>query len=234
MRDSCVFYRSFYEAIKELDDEHQLQIYNAIFQYSLDFQEPELHGISSTVFKLIKPQLESNIRKYRNGMRGADMGKMGGRPTATTLQNNPTETPRKPHEHSKLTPNDNDNANVNDNDNDNGQIEAKKLPVFVSQIADKSEPDFIRYIEHCHRCGIPIQLKPEFASKANTYYMLVQSVPLFAEKLKYIDKSDRQIKEGIKAWLKYNTVSKVSVEWSSFADMAQHCINFIKKHNDKQ
>lgn len=34
-KDSFIFYRSFYEAIKELPKENQLNIYNAILELSL-------------------------------------------------------------------------------------------------------------------------------------------------------------------------------------------------------
>ena len=66
-RDSYIFYRSFYEAIKELPNENQLEIYNAIAEYSLNFKEVELSGLSKTIFTLIKPQLEANNKKYLNG-----------------------------------------------------------------------------------------------------------------------------------------------------------------------
>ena len=36
MRDSFIFYRSFYDAIKTLPPENQAKIYNAIFDYSLN------------------------------------------------------------------------------------------------------------------------------------------------------------------------------------------------------
>ena len=67
MRDSFIFYRSFYEALNDLDDQSQLRIYQAIAQYSLDFTEPELSGVESTIFKLIKPNLEANNKRYLNG-----------------------------------------------------------------------------------------------------------------------------------------------------------------------
>ena len=67
MRDSMIFYRSFYEAINELPEQNQLAIYKAIFSFSLNFEEIELEGISKTVFRLIKPQLEANIKRYKNG-----------------------------------------------------------------------------------------------------------------------------------------------------------------------
>jgi hypothetical protein len=66
-RDTCIFYRSMYEAIKELPKEVQAEIYDAIFSYSLDFTEPELTGISRTVWTLIRPVLEKGNRNYING-----------------------------------------------------------------------------------------------------------------------------------------------------------------------
>lgn len=62
MRDSIIFYRSFHEAIKELDLKSQAIIYNAIFEYSLNFNEIELSGIPKTIFTLIKPQLDELIQ----------------------------------------------------------------------------------------------------------------------------------------------------------------------------
>ena len=56
MRDTMIFYRSFYEAIKELPPENKIEVYDAIFSYSLDFSEPDLSGISKTIFTLIKPR----------------------------------------------------------------------------------------------------------------------------------------------------------------------------------
>jgi hypothetical protein len=83
MRDSVVFYRSFFEAIQDLAPDQQAEAYNAIFSYSLDEKEPKLKGVVSTVFKLIKPQLDANQKRYENGNKG-------GRPK------NQTETKVKP------------------------------------------------------------------------------------------------------------------------------------------
>lgn len=67
MRDSAIFYRSFYESIKELPTENQLEIYNAIFELSLNLKEVELSGLSKAIFTLIKPNIEANIKRYQNG-----------------------------------------------------------------------------------------------------------------------------------------------------------------------
>ena len=63
MRSSVNISRNYYEAIKDLPLENQAEIWSAIFEFTLNDIEVELSGVSMTVFKLIKPQLEiSNIR----------------------------------------------------------------------------------------------------------------------------------------------------------------------------
>ena len=109
MRESIIIYRSFYEAIKELEPLHQAEIWKAVFEYGLNKNEVDISGLPSIIFKLIKPQLDANIRKYENGTKG-------GRPKKQT------ETKVKPNNNlneTKVKPNVNDNENVNDNNNDN-------------------------------------------------------------------------------------------------------------------
>ena len=66
-RDTCIFYRSIYEAVKELPKETQAEIYDAIFSYSLDFKVKELSGISKTIWTLIEPVLTKGNTNYING-----------------------------------------------------------------------------------------------------------------------------------------------------------------------
>ena len=101
-RDSFVFYRSFYEAIKDLDTIEQSNLLCAICELALNGNEIELNGISSTIFKLIKPQINANLKRYKNGSKG-------GRP----------KTENKPKENQSKTKH---KANVNDNVNDNENI----------------------------------------------------------------------------------------------------------------
>jgi hypothetical protein len=58
-----------FESIKELPKENQAELYNAIFQYSLDFVEPTLSGLSLTIWRLIRPVLEKGNTNYINGSR---------------------------------------------------------------------------------------------------------------------------------------------------------------------
>jgi hypothetical protein len=108
MRDSMIFYRSFYEAVKELNKEQQADIYNAIFAYSLDGENEDLSGIVKTVFTLIKPQLDANNKRFENGAKG-------GRPKQNKTENKPNNNQNK----TKTEPNNNNNVNNNVNENVN-------------------------------------------------------------------------------------------------------------------
>ena len=107
-RESFVFYKSFYESIKELDPLDQVQIYNAIFNYQFEGEESELKGICKSIFTLIIPQLEANNKRYLNGLKG---GAPKGNRNATKKQ------PKNNLDLTKKQPNVNDNVNVNDNGN---------------------------------------------------------------------------------------------------------------------
>ena len=111
MRDSFIFYRSFYESFDGLSKKDKLILFDAICSYALNDTEPVLSGVPLSMFKLLKPQLDANTRKYENG------GK-GGRP-----KKNLNETKVKPnHNQTVIKPKRNDNENVNDNDNDNVNV----------------------------------------------------------------------------------------------------------------
>ena len=107
MRDSFIFYRSFFEATKSLTTEQAADLYYAICSYALDRKELELEPVQKALFSLIKPQLDANHKRYLNGLKGANSGKKGGRP----------KTLKKPQRNPKKTPN--VNVNVNDNVNEN-------------------------------------------------------------------------------------------------------------------
>ena len=111
MRDSFVFYESFYLAISELSATQQGKIFQAICRYALYEEEPELKGASAAVFRLVKPQIDANNRRYENGKKGAEHGVKGGRPK------NPKETPNEPLKNPKRTPNVNVPVHVPTTDN---------------------------------------------------------------------------------------------------------------------
>jgi len=74
MRKAFTFYSSYYESIKELPILNQEELYRAIIEYSFDKKEPKLTGISTSIWYLIKPNIENNISKYENGKQPKNKG----------------------------------------------------------------------------------------------------------------------------------------------------------------
>ena len=104
-----IIYRSFYDAIKELELLHQAKVWEAVFEYGLNQNQIDLTGLTSTIFKLIKPQLDANLRKYANGNKG-------GRPKKAKEKLTEIKTEPK-HNLNESKVKANVNENVNDNDN---------------------------------------------------------------------------------------------------------------------
>lgn len=87
-RDAFVFYRSFYEAVQSLPDKDRLAVYEAIFAYSFDGEEPLLFGVPATVFRLVKPTLDASKRKAASGKAGGEANRKqsAGKPKANGKQ----------------------------------------------------------------------------------------------------------------------------------------------------
>jgi hypothetical protein len=139
-KNSFIFYRSFSECLKSLPDKERLILYDSIIDYALDEIEPNLDGCLKGMFALIKPQLDANIRRWKNGCKG---GAPVGNQNAT--KNNQETTKEQP-KTTNVQPNHNVNDNVNDNvnenvnENENKKEDIKKKQVFqtptLSEIKD--------------------------------------------------------------------------------------------------
>jgi hypothetical protein len=132
-KDSIIIYRSFYEAIKDLPKELQADAWQSIFEYGLNDNQQELTGIVSTVFKLIKPQLDANKKRFQNGQKG-------GRPkTEPKPNNNLTIT--------KVEPNVNDNVNNNDNVNKKVKFIKPTIENIKNEFPTFNAEHFFNYYE---------------------------------------------------------------------------------------
>lgn len=70
-RQWFIFYYSFFEALSDLPAENKLELYEAIAQYSFNGKEPQnLTWISVPMWKLIRPQLEANNKRYLDWCKG--------------------------------------------------------------------------------------------------------------------------------------------------------------------
>lgn len=137
MRESFVFYKSFYEAIKELPRDVQGEIYTAIMEYSLYGKETEnLKPIARSVFTLMKPQIDVNNKRFENG-------KKGGRPKSEDKPNkNQTKTKEEPNNNqneTKVKPNVNDNVNENENKENTTNVVSKKDAAKAATLKRKDE-----------------------------------------------------------------------------------------------
>jgi hypothetical protein len=131
MKDSFVFYASFYEAISNLPGETQLEVYNAICKYALLGELPELSPIAKAMFTVMRPVMDAASARYEASVAN---GKKGGRPKKENLEkpsNNlkglEAENLEKPSANLNVNVNDNDNVNVNVNDKVT-EIRAAKPP----------------------------------------------------------------------------------------------------------
>lgn len=113
-RDSMIFYRSFYESVSGLSPVIKAELYDAIFEYGLNFKEIEFtNEISKALFTLIKPQLDANIKRFENGKK--PKSKQNESKTEAKVKQNASKVEA------------NNNVNVNDNVNKNDSIEERKL-----------------------------------------------------------------------------------------------------------
>ena len=117
-RESFVFYRSFYKAIKKLSDKDLADSVRAICAYALDDQITELEGVPEIIFDMAKPQIDANIKRRA-------CGEKGGRPKKKTdgfKNEKPTVSKNKTDGYSTEKPNVNVNENVNVNANENENV----------------------------------------------------------------------------------------------------------------
>lgn len=71
MRDSFVFYESFYDAISELRGDEYREAMDAVMGYALYDEIPDFENPNARmVFKLIKPQLDANNFRYECSKKG--------------------------------------------------------------------------------------------------------------------------------------------------------------------
>ena len=124
------------ESLTCFDDQTRLAVYDALTQYALNGIETELKGSALGIFKLIKPQIDANNRRFENGQKG-------GRPK------NLNETKQKPKSNQKETKvKPNVNVNVNDNVNDINNINVGKpdhesdIRTIVDYLNEKTQANF--------------------------------------------------------------------------------------------
>ena len=110
MKDSFVFYKSFYDAIHKLKDkELKSDIFEAICELALNENSIELtDGVGQIIMDLIRPQILANNKRYLDGKKGGRPKKIDTEKTTGYL-----ETKTTGYENKKPNVNVNENVNVN-------------------------------------------------------------------------------------------------------------------------
>ena len=124
MRESFIFYKSFYEALNDLDEPaDKIAFIEAICEYALNEEKPKLSGPLKGMFNLARPQIDKNNIRYENGKKGgAPKGNKNAKKQPKTTENNQNLP--------NVNVNDNVNVNVNDNDNVNGADKSGSFSSF--------------------------------------------------------------------------------------------------------
>lgn len=121
MRDSFIFYKTFFDCIKELPQKNGYALYNAIFEYIFNEKEPSLNGIEKGIFSMIKAQIDANNRRYENGKKGGrpKKNKTSGFENNNQVKTDGFEKGHKDENQNETNPKPNVNDNVNENVNEN-------------------------------------------------------------------------------------------------------------------
>ncbi len=94
-RNSFMFYRSFYGALKACEAEDRLALYDAIAEYAFLRKEPNFQkSILKMAWVLIHPVLESGWRNYLNSLKGG--APIGNSNASKQPKNKPKTTEKQP------------------------------------------------------------------------------------------------------------------------------------------
>ena len=138
MRESFVFYRSFFDNIAKFHSaEAKAEAYEAIAAYGLYGEEPEgLSFEADLIFGMAKPQIDANNKRATDGSKGgAPKGNQNARkqPKQPVVESKTTSGYEKNNRRSNekqpnvnVNVNVNDNANVNVNENEKGIVKGKE------------------------------------------------------------------------------------------------------------
>jgi hypothetical protein len=192
MKESFIFYRSFYEAIKDLDDKKRLKMFDSITKMALENEEIDnLKGICKQLFILIKPQITANNKRYEDG-------KKGGRPKKEKTSG-----------FFEKKPNENENVNVNKNENVNVNVngETKKTDPFINPIKTLFISEYEKTFNT--RCYLSAQECLRLTELASEHPEIREIIPVAISRLKNISFNDINFKPKASWLLKSNNFERV-------------------------
>jgi hypothetical protein len=148
MRNSFVFYISWWEAIKNLPRDVQGDVLTAIIEYGLYGETTEqLKPIAKAMLAMAKSQIDINNQRFENG-------KKGGRPKPDNNQKGTKQKTNYNQNQTKEEPNNNliNNDNVNDINKESPNGDKKTIPkskeVDLSFVSDEFKDVFKEWLEY--------------------------------------------------------------------------------------
>ncbi len=160
-----VFYRSFFDAIKELPERNQVEVLKAICEFGFDGIEPEISGISKTVWILIKPNLQANRKKWESGCKAKTKQKVS-KPKAKKKQD-----VSKPEANVYVDVDVDEDVNVDEDKDENVNVSLMVLPAEVPQkkFIKPSINDICLYVQSKEPMADKILIL-EFSEKFHSFY----------------------------------------------------------------
>ena len=168
-KESFIFYKSFYDAIKKIPEEYQLELYNALSEYCFEGKEPEnISGIAEAMFILMKPNIDSAEKRYNASV---ENGKKGGRPKKNKNLKKPSKnlikTQQEPNQNLNVDDDVDDNVDVNVDDNVDVDVDvditfSDVIDAYENNIAPTTEITLQLLTEYCD------SLRPSLVKEAIT------------------------------------------------------------------
>ena len=149
MQNSFVFYDSFRDSVEDMEDNDRLAFYEAIFDYALKGELPtNLSKELARLFKLVRPQIDANIKRRKDGKKGGRPSKKNNSSPDESIEKNYEKTSGFEQENHRL---ENKKPNVNVNDNVNVNVNANVLEFAEKEFGrtlSSSEVEFINSWEY--------------------------------------------------------------------------------------
>lgn len=238
MRESFVFYRSFFDNIAKFHSaEAKAEAYEAIAAYGLYGEEPEgLSFEADLIFGMAKPQIDANNKRANDGSKG-------GRPKKPVVSEEKTSgfedknhrlQKKKPNENVNVNENANANANENENvnenvnGNENGKV--KETPPTPTPNTMDSDPEItFRYGEAQNVILTDMEHKrlvEKYGTRATDEYIERLSA--------YMDTSGKQYQgkhfSVIQQWMRKDNVPQISAPLSPSSDLYARALKIMEEH----
>lgn len=177
-RDSMVFYRSFYTALKGLGAEEFKETILAMCEYAMDGEEPKLDGVPYMAFELMRPQIDANNTRYASGSKGGRPKKTNGFEDSENSKTNGFEDSENQKPNVNVNVNENVNENVNDNENENvgkkGTSSLKKAA--MQQTQEIEEAGFAPDLEQAVKDWLSYKTEKRQTYKSAGFHALLSKI----------------------------------------------------------